>query len=362
MLENIKIDRLVYEPVYRQIACKLREQILSGNLPDGTKLPPEPEMAEIFCANRLTLRKSLKLLGRQRLVIQKKGRGTFVTYGPRKKYRIGLTYSPEGARESSFGLQVLNGVISAMQKNCCGELVFLSSEYDKKTPIIQTYNELNCDGLIIIGINNKDIEEICSAAFDKIPTVILCADKKGYEESERVWINVTEGAMRMAVEHFVQLGHRKILFLSTVPSTPVLEMRNKEYLQAINALGIADTSEMVQIKDVEMWYDGARDFMREKCKVKERPTAVLCSGETFTYGAWQGIMDSGLRIPEDISIIGTGCSGKVNPHLSTLKVDVFGMAKLAGETIMDLLEHRSLEKKNIYFDSILIDRGSCRKL
>jgi LacI family transcriptional regulator len=73
-------------------------------------------------------------------------------------------------------------------------------------------------------------------------------------------------------------------------------------------------------------------------------------------------MEAGLRIPDDISIIGIGCEEDANPHLSTINVDVFKMAELAGETVINLLEHRNVPEKQIYFDTRLIERGSCKSL
>jgi LacI family transcriptional regulator len=362
MLKDIKIDNSIYEPIYIQIARKLRDQILQGKLSDGTKLPPEPKMAEIFGANRLTLRKSLKQLEAQRLVVQKKGRGTFVTYSPRKTYRIGLNFSAKGTDRDSFGLRVLNGLVYALQNSFNSELVLLNTHDPQESSIMQAYNELNCDGLIIVGTNNKDVEEVCSPEFDKVPVVVMCGDKEISENANRVWINTSSGEITTAVERLFELGHRKTLFISTDPYTPDLKKRNAEYREAVEKLGIAETSELIEITNVDSWYDASRDIMREKCMSNDCPTAVVCSGRVFAYGAWQGIMEAGLRIPDDISIIGIGCEEDANPHLSTINVDVFKMAELAGETVINLLEHRNVPEKQIYFDTRLIERGSCKSL
>ncbi len=362
MLSNIKINKSDYEPIYIQITKKLRKQILSGELPDGIQLPSEPELAKIFCANRLTLRKSLKLLSNQRLIVQNKGRGTFVTYAPRKKYRIGLNFSVEGTDKDFFALRVLNGLVYALQNFFNSELVLLNIHDPQKSSIMQAYNELNCDGLIIVGINNKDVEEVCSSEFDKIPVVVICGDKEIPGNVNHVCINPSSEGITTAVEHLFELGHRKILFMSTAPDTPDLKRRNAEYKQAMENLGTAETSEAIEITDVDSWYDASRNIIREKCMSNGRPTAIVCSGRVFAYGAWQGIMEAGLRIPEDISIIGIGCEEDANPHLSTINVEVFKMAELAGEKVIDLLEHRNIPQKNIYFEPVMINRGSCKSV
>jgi GntR family transcriptional regulator len=72
----------VTEPMYRQIAQDLRQQIESGGLPSGGRLPTEQQLSEKYQASRNTVRDAIKWLTRRTLVETKPGQGTFVAKRP----------------------------------------------------------------------------------------------------------------------------------------------------------------------------------------------------------------------------------------------------------------------------------------
>jgi len=97
------------------------------------------------------------------------------------------------------------------------------------------------------------------------------------------------------------------------------------------------------------------------CSTANKPTAIVCAGRTFAYGAWQGIMDAGLKIPQDISVIGFDCEMASNPHLSTIVQPFYEMAEKAGELILARLESRE-PCDSIFFNAFLDERGSSASL
>ena len=97
-------------PIYLQIAENLRARILNREFLSGTFLPSEAELAASFKVNHLTLRKCLKVLRDQNLIIQQQGRGNFVTYEPQQELRIGFVCQPstiELNRYTSILLSIL---------------------------------------------------------------------------------------------------------------------------------------------------------------------------------------------------------------------------------------------------------------
>jgi DNA-binding GntR family transcriptional regulator len=73
-----RIDHHGPETVWSQVAADLRHDIESGELPSGTKLPSEPELAEIYGVARVTIRTAIGSLKEAGLVVVTVGRGTFV--------------------------------------------------------------------------------------------------------------------------------------------------------------------------------------------------------------------------------------------------------------------------------------------
>ncbi len=72
------IDRSKPVPLYYQVEQTLREKILKSELPQGTQLPPEPELARQFGVSSITIKHALRNLAAQGLVVRRQGKGTFV--------------------------------------------------------------------------------------------------------------------------------------------------------------------------------------------------------------------------------------------------------------------------------------------
>jgi DNA-binding LacI/PurR family transcriptional regulator len=95
------------------------------------------------------------------------------------------------------------------------------------------------------------------------------------------------------------------------------------------------------------------------------PTAVLCSGDIYAIGAMNSIKARGLRIPEDISIIGIDdilLSKYVEPSLTTIRVDRHSFSLLAIEKLVDWIEKGSICEQAVCSDNRLIERNSVKSL
>ena len=79
----IALDRASIVPVYRQIYERLREQVLAGALPEGTRLPPERSLAERLAVNRSTVVHAYRDLAADGLIEQRVGSGSRVATGLR---------------------------------------------------------------------------------------------------------------------------------------------------------------------------------------------------------------------------------------------------------------------------------------
>ncbi len=90
---TLPFDRLATAaPLYNQIAESLLNQIESGALAPGTRLPPERELSETLGVNRMTLRQALQVLENQGLLVRRQGNGTFVA-GPKIERQAGRLVS-----------------------------------------------------------------------------------------------------------------------------------------------------------------------------------------------------------------------------------------------------------------------------
>jgi len=160
----------------------------------------------------------------------------------------------------------------------------------------------------------------------------------------------------------VELGHKRIAFFSTEPYNANFKSRIEEYHSAVKEYGLnAYERFFYMVQNGLMWYDETRKKARELCSSAHRPTTILCAGRTLAYGAWQGIMDAGLKIPENISVIGFDCEITVNPHLSTIVQPFYEMAQKTGELMLSILDGRN-SCDSVFFNAFLDERGSSSKV
>ena len=114
------------------------------------------------------------------------------------------------------------------------------------------------------------------------------------------------GGTRMAVEHLLALGHRRIAMIGGGSSEPtyfvVPEDRRTGYQQAMSASGI--TPDPTLIVDGGFTVAGGESAMTRLLSLRERPTAVFCASDEMAFGALRAIRLAGLACPEDISVIG----------------------------------------------------------
>ena len=93
----------------------------------------------------------------------------------------------------------------------------------------------------------------------------------------------------------------------------------------------------------------------------DRPTAFFCTNDTIAAGAMKAVTRAGLRVPEDIAIIGfddSYISRVVEPELTTVRIDAAKMGCLAMQTLFDLIAGMPVEKAHIQIPTELIVRGT----
>jgi len=150
-----------------------------------------------------------------------------------------------------------------------------------------------------------------------------------------------EIAGRQAMDHLLYLGHRRIAMLEAIdPDQPPLRSgRSTAYHAALADAGIAADPALVQSSD---WGgENGADSMARLLGLREPPSAVYAHSDEVALGAIRTIRRAGLRIPEDISVIG------IDDHplaaltdLTTVRQPVFDQGARAAQILLDLLQDK----------------------
>lgn len=159
------------------------------------------------------------------------------------------------------------------------------------------------DGIILFGTASPFGNEILGTRSRRaIPIVIGCeAITPELAQYASVHIDNIKAASE-ATNHLIGLGHRNIAFIAGVPGSLLTADREKGFRLAVKAAG-ARMAEPVVV-DGGLNIDGAAQAARRLLAMKSRPTAIFCANDETAIGAAHAIIESGFRIPEDLSLVG----------------------------------------------------------
>lgn len=195
--------------------------------------------------------------------------------------------------------------------------------------------------------------------FDDVPTILL-----NCHERRRDHFSVTPGDVAgafSATEYLLKAGHRRIAHLAGEDWVEASRDREKGYRQALTTWDVAVDPDLVMRG---AWtVDGGRRLTLDLLEHPNPPTALFCFNDRMATGAYDAVRLKGLRVPEDLSIIGFDneeTAAYMSPPLTTVKLPHDDMARWAVEKLLegDLDISRTPRGRNIKIECPLIERGS----
>lgn len=204
---------------------------------------------------------------------------------------------------------------------------FTSSGYQ----LLNTSQELTqntAKGLIILGRCNPNILTMLKQRFKKICYVGLNYLNANYDQI------ICDGmeASKAAVNYLIELGHTKIAYIGETRN----EIRYIGYRSAMIEHNLQTKSQYVA--DFTLSYKGGYDGAKRLLERGADITAVFCANDNTAIGAMSAFQESGLKIPEDISVIGVDdieLSRYISPALTTISIPVAEMGKVASMIMLD---------------------------
>lgn len=270
-----------------------------------------------------------------------------------KSYTIGLFFSSIIQSTSpSFFYETIRGINTVIEEKYNLVVRGVNSYRD-----YSTINNKRFDGIILMSQSDNDNAFIYHVIKQEIPLIIL--DR---EVEEKNLINVLsddeEGTFK-AVEHLIQNGHKDIAIIEGKLKFKSAKKRKDGFLKALIKYKLPINSEfMVEGSyDMKSGYEG----MKRLLNLPKRPSAVFCSNDDMAIGAIKAIFDKGLRIPEDISIVGFDdreFSEYTTPSLTTVKRPIEEISIIAGKKLLEVINGKKYEGEKIYIKTKLILRDS----
>jgi DNA-binding LacI/PurR family transcriptional regulator len=195
--------------------------------------------------------------------------------------------------------------------------------------------ELRADGLILAGPQVG--EEALERAAAEVPVVVL--NRPLETEACDCVTDDDEAGGRIAVEHLVGLGHRRIAHVDGGPGAGA-GMRRRGFEAAMREHGLLAGMHVVEGSFTEQGgYDGARALLRT-CAPGTLPTAIFAANDLAAIGVLSALEETGLRIPDDVSVMGYDNSFLASLRhvsLTSIDQDADGLGVIAVDRLVERL-------------------------
>lgn len=276
----------------------------------------------------------------------------------KKSNTIGLVIPHETnfILENAFFDEVIRGITNELN-NRGYYLLFCYTDCEKK--VVKMYKERRVDGFIVLSPNNTHKKIINS--LNNIEAPFVCTTRIIGEDSI-VYADVDNhfGAS-LAVEHLISLGHRKIGFVRGNNVLTSSGERLRGYQDTLAKYGIAYDIDLMEVGDISI--RGGYTAMENLLKRNKEMTAVFIACDVMAMGAIRAIKDKGMRIPEDISVVGFDGIPQAeffDPPLTTVKQPSVEKGQVIADLLINELEEGKKSKPVLQDVELIIRKSTCR--
>ena len=216
----------------------------------------------------------------------------------------------------------------------------------------------------VAGVD-ADLSHLFLLQMRGFPLVVL-EEVRGLR-SDSVWIDAVAGA-EAAVRHLIELGHERIVYLAG-PAYTRRDDQIEGVRRAFSASPLVFSDEVV-VEAGAHFDDGYREGLRVFADPDARPTGVVCFNDLVAMGLLRALHESGLRVPDDVSVVGHNdipSAAYLSPPLTTVKSPAREVGRRAASMLLRRIapanvEDREGDPRRVVLDPELVLRASTRRL
>lgn len=260
---------------------------------------------------------------------------------------------------NTFFSKVLRGIEQVAIENdyevLLGDTV---NNVERERGYLDIIRQKKADGMILLTarLESHSLEEIAS----DFPVVLACEYLEGSKIPTVSIDNISSA--RKATEYLINLGHRRIGFISGPLNIILSRDRLKGFRQAMAQHNIPIESFLVQEGDFS--FESGYNMMMKFLALDQPPTAVFAANDEMAIGAIKAIKSNGLHVPDDISVVGFDdikFASIYEPALTTISQPMFEIGKKAMELLIKLINKDKLEKNQYILEDQLVIRETCKE-
>ncbi|MBB6284048.1 LacI family DNA-binding transcriptional regulator [Geobacillus subterraneus] len=261
--------------------------------------------------------------------------------------------------DNPFFSELLVGVHEALDEE--GYTVILGTTFDrpeKQDALLSTMLEHRVGGVIMSPVPGCSTEMLERLRQWDIPVVLFAREEIPAGQFDYIGIDNVAGG-RLATEHLIAQGHRRIAFIGGSPLSSVWKARKAGYNEALRAAGI-DVDETLLFPSATA-RQGGRMAVKQALQHPNPPTALFCYNDVVAFGAMLGLKEEGLVPGRDIAVVGFDNiqeSALFQPPLTTVAAFPENIGACAARRLHERMEGDDSEPKRIILNPELIVRQS----
>lgn len=261
----------------------------------------------------------------------------------------------ENTLENPHNAALVGTIIQKIQKRGYYTMVNMMKCREDITQSLRTWN---VDGAVFLGMFDDEIEEMCAAS--DIPMVFIDS-YSSVRQLSNVGIDDYKGG-RLAARHLIACGHRSIAFVSPpVLRTGVVQHRFAGFCDELEQHGISFRSEHQFVLESDVRPEDTMELGRRLAQRLEKFSAVFVTSDQIASYLIQGMRSTGIRIPDDMSIIGFDdlmICRQMTPQLTTIAQDLEEKARLSVDILFRRLSAPAAPAESLVLDVTLVERES----
>jgi LacI family repressor for deo operon, udp, cdd, tsx, nupC, and nupG len=270
---------------------------------------------------------------------------------------IALEWVTEELLTDIYSMQMARGIQHALQQHGYSLTFNIVSKVEEQDARLrQATRSRAVDGVISLGRFLDDRAILTEIATPQTPCVVISHTAiEGVPHVGSVVLGVEAGVRQLAAL-LVECGHRRIGYLGFNEGHPKVL---RSFQRALRRLGVAQRDDDMVI--TERTAEGGGRGLKQLMAKPQPPTAVLARNDAMALGALQQAKALGLRVPQDLSIVGHDDIlpiGLADPPLTTVRIDCMAVGRAAVEVLMQLLNEPCAPVVPRTLDTQLVQRGS----
>ncbi|AKB06754.1 substrate-binding domain-containing protein [Vibrio cholerae] len=257
-------------------------------------------------------------------------------------------------------------VVKGVERSCYHQgynLILCNTEGDNQRmkASINTLLQKRVDGLLLMC---STLEGERLDVFDRYPDIPIVVMDWGpiLFASDKIQDNSLQGGY-MAAKHLIECGHREIGCITGPLIRHQAQMRYEGYKRALAEAGIAINPDWIVESDFEC--EGGYQAFEKLYQRGKLPSALFVSNDMMAMGVIQAASQRGLRVPDDLSLIGyddVHIAKFMTPALTTIHQPKYRLGKAAVDTLLYRLENPDTTAQVVQLEPTLVVRNSVRKL